>query len=420
MNSQIQYCYSFVLILLISLIGFWGCEENPNEVALDDRNGEVVTDTLYATADNTYRLPRKISTLVSSRILLGEYGGIKTRIIMRLANLRDSISIQKAWMEFPTAGITGNTQSAPFAATAYPIREFWLSDTVEVWQGNPDNNVDFSTPLGSFTVTPNRSDTLQLHFNAAGLQRLHEWADTSNGIDNNGFILHFENAAFIKEFRARDDLNQTGPRLFYEYRNPSDTTVFRDSLLVLSDAYLRSGRFQTDNPQRLYITTLDSGYVSLLNFDLTPLVERYSNRVIVESANLELPVDWGESFVNRDFGPNLVMFPIVSPLDSSGIRVDSRFDFDQAVLVTAFSADSTYLQVPDENTSTAGLERRQLAANFLQLLLNDPDAFTGFVIQSISLTDHLAKFAFYRSSIPDPNMRPRLIITSLLLPEERF
>lgn len=420
MNSQIQYWYSFALILLISLIGFWGCDENPNEVALDDRNAEVVTDTLYATADNTYRLPRAISTLVSSRILLGEYDGIKTRIIMRFTSLPDSISIQKAWVELPTVDITGNTQSSPFEATAYPIRELWLSDTADVWQGNPNDNVDFSTPLGSFTVTPERDDTLQFHFNATGLQRLHEWADTSNGIDNNGFIFHFENAAFVKEFRARDDLNQTGPRLFYEYQNPGDTTVFRDSLLVFSDAYLRSGHYQANNPERLYITTLDSGYVTLINFDLTPLAERYSNRIIVESANLELPVDWSESFVNRDFGPNLVVFPIVSPLDSTGIRTDSRFDFDQAVLLTAFGSDSTFLQVPDENSSTAGLERRQLAANFLQLMLNEPDAFTGFVIQSISLTDHLAKIAFYRSSIPDKNLRPRLIVTSLRLPEERF
>ncbi len=416
LKSRLLYFIALPL-LLMAMPGLWSCEENPNPVELSDRNANIVTDTLFATYDTTFSRSKTITTLAAERLLLGEAGGIKNRIILRFSQLPDSVTFDKAWIQLTRRGVIGNFPS-DFQATAYPIRETWLADTSQVWLPNPDDNIDFSNAMGTLNVTV--SDTVDtVTFNNFGIQRLTEWADTANGIDNNGLVLNFDGVNFIKEYQARSNVNAGGPQLFIQYKDTSDSTI-TDTLQALFDAFLVEGDFQPV-PGRLHTTTLKSPMISVIQFDVTALSNKYPQGVIPVSADLELAIDPANTFYSATLRPDLVIYPLASPIDSSELRFDSRFLDTQgnlnpllSVSLSGFNSDSTFLQV------LGGNERQELAGNFVQEVLNSPEIFSGLYIEDRLPSSTLRQMSFFRYNNGDASQRPRLIISSIKLPEERL
>ena len=416
LKSRLLYFIS-LLLLLLAMPGLWSCEENPNPVELTDRNANIVTDTLFATYDTTFSRDKTITTLAAERLLLGEAGGIKSRIILRFSQLPDSVTFDNAWIQLNRRGVIGDFPS-DFQATAYPIRETWLADTSQVWLPNPDDNIDFSTAMGALNVTV--SDTIDtVTFNNFGIQRLNEWADTTNGIDNNGLVLNFDAVNFVKEYQARSSVNTGGPQLFVQYKDTSDSTI-TDTLQALFDAFLVEGDFQPV-PGRLHTTTLKSPMVSVIQFDVTSLSNKYPQGVIPVSADLELTIDQANTFYSTTLRPDLLIYPLASPIDSSELRFDSRFLDTQgnlnpllSVNLSGFNSDSTILRVPGGN------ETQELAGNYVQEILNDPEIFSGLYIEDRSPSSVLRLMTFFRFNNSDVSQRPRLIISSIKLPEERL
>lgn len=416
LKSRLLY-FIALLLLLMAMPGLWSCEENPNQVELIDRNANIVTDTLFATYDTTFSRDKTITTLAAERLLLGKAGGIKNRIILRFSQLPDSITFDKAWIQLTRRGVIGDFPGN-FQATAYPIRETWLADTSQVWLPNPDDNIDFSNAMGALSVTV--SDTVDtVAFNAFGIQRLNEWADTSNGIDNNGLVLNFDAANFVKEYQARSNVSANGPKLFIQYKDTSDSTI-TDTLQALFDAFLVEGDFQPV-PGRLHTTTLKSPRISIIQFDVASLSKKYPQGVIPVSADLELTIDQANTFYSTTLRPDLSIYPLASPIDSSALRFDSRFLDNQGnlntilgVSLSSLNSDSTSLRV------LGGSERQELAGNFIQELLNDPEIFSGLYIEDRLPGSTLRLMTFYRFNDGNVSQRPRLIISSIKLPEERL
>lgn len=396
--------------LIVTLLWLWSCEENPVEFPLEQAT--LVQDTLYATMDTTFRVPRIITTLASQRLLLGELAGFKFRIIMRFAGFpAAAATIDSAWIRFTTLEASGE-MPVEFTATGYPILQSWIADTSEVWK-DYNSNVDFSDPMGEMTVTTGRNDTVFFHFNSSGMTRVNNWADTSSGVDNFGMALDFSAANFVKEFQARNSSDNIGPFLFIQYRDSTDS-VMVDSLLAISDAFLFEGDFQPI-PGRNQVTTLRPR-ATLLRFNLDTLQQIYPEGIIVESVNLEMGIDWANTLFHQDFKANLEILPLTSSLTDSNITVDSAFVGQETRLVdfSHFNSDSSLLQV-----STGG-DRQQLARFFVQSMLNNPDLYQGFYIDFKNANQFLSRFTFFRYNDSDPSKRPRLIIQSLKLPEERL
>jgi hypothetical protein len=391
-----------------------GCDENPDPVSIGDRTAEIFTDTLFATFDTSFvQVQENLTTLNTSRLLIGRYDGVTCKPMFKFLKLPDSIStVDSAYIEIKTGKHIGDFSALPFIAKAYPISVEWLADTSGVWESSAfEDNLDLSMPIGEFQVSPIDSQTLRLNLNGAGLNLIQSWADTSSGVDNNGLALTFDNANFMKELLARDLDGNTGPTLYLHY---TDSIPKIDTLLVSLDVYHIDGT-PSRPTNRLITSTLKNSFVTLFKFDFDELWNRYPQGVLVENARLELSIDRSQSYFNSAF---LGMLPLA---DSSGFTADDLVissDYTSIlgseIQFTEFNDDSTKL------SNTPGSEERELAANYVQVLLVDSSRFAGFYMRDLGIVTTFRKFVFYRTGEADIDKRPKLILKLLRVPAERF
>ncbi|MCB0313573.1 MAG: hypothetical protein KDH84_09965 [Calditrichaeota bacterium] len=410
------------VILAAGLAMFWSCEENTlDSVTTDGGTGQIVVDTLYATYDSTYASAIRPSTLGVNQLQLGRRGGYKFRPIMRFFGLpEEPIELLSARIEFAVTGSSGSPTE--LTARAHPIIDNWLTDTSRVWQ-DADGNIDDNITLGEMQILfqNNSSDlapTQQLVFNQTGLETVSAWADTTDST-NYGLAIDFNDADmdYILKLQARSiqTPDTLGPALIYRYiaqSAPSDTLV--DTLVAITDAFLVRNDFQP-TPQRLYTTPYANARVSLLKFDLQELISRYPDGIIIETANLQLPIDWANTIIDDSTGANLRLTAADS-VDSDSIAINSAYaaNINFTVDLRQISADNLFLEVPE------GEERRQLALRYAQTLLNVPDAFDYFYIDDKQKDNYLSIYSFFTANAAAPASRPRIIITSLRLPDERL
>lgn len=410
------------VMLAAGMALLWSCEENTLEsVATDGGTGQIVADTLYATFDSTYASAIRPSTLGVNQLQLGRLGGYKFRPIMRFFGLpAEPIEVLSAYIAFDVTGSNGTPSE--LTARAHPILNSWLTDTSTVWQ-DPESNIDDNVTLGEMQILfqDNSSElapTQLLVFNQTGLETVTAWADTTDST-NYGLVIDFDDADmdYILKLQARSvqTPDTLGPALIYRYiaqSAPSDTLV--DTLVAITDAFLVRNDFQP-TPQRLHTTPYTNARVSLLKFDFQDLIARYPNGIIIESANLQLPIDWANTIIDDSTGANLRLIAADSiSSDSIQINVAYATNINFTVDLRQISADNLYLEVPE------GEERRQLALRYAQTLLNVPDAFDYFYIDDKQKDNYLSIFSFFTAAAPAPAARPRIIVKSLRLPDERL
>ncbi len=405
-----------ITALAVSMLIFIasGCDENPDPVSIGDRTAEIFTDTLFATFDTSFvQVQENLTTLNASRLLIGQFDGVTCKPMFKFLTLPDSITtVDSAYIEIKTGKHIGDFSAQPFTAKAYPIAVEWLADTSNVWETAAfEDNLDLSMPIGEFQVSPLDSQTVRLNLNAAGLALIKSWADTSSGVDNNGIAFTFDNANFMKEFLARDLDGNTGPTLYLHY---TDSIPKADTLLVSLDVYNISGT-PSRPANRLVTSTLKNSYVTLFKFNIDELWDRYPQGVLVENARLELSIDRDQSYFNSAF---LGLLPLA---DSSGFTADDLVlssDYTSVlgseIQFTEFNDDTTKL------SNTPGSEERELAANYVQVLLVNSSRFAGFYMRDLGIVTTFRKFVFYRTGEADVDKRPKLILKLLRVPAERF
>ncbi len=420
---RIAYCLAAIAFAVL----FWQCEENPQDVTLTERVSQLTIDTIYANNSNTHRINRRVSTLSADRLHLGSTNGYTFRSILRFAGLPDSIVIDSAWIKFQSLGISKEKNITPveFSVPGFPIINPWVTDTSDVWDDYA-SNVDFTNSMGEVLVTTADSGAFFFNFNEFGLQRLNAWVDTASGIPNNGLALDLQTQTpnFVKEFQGRNAANVVGPLLFIRYQAEMDTVINdtmttilvdqTDSLLSISDAFFFDGKFEKI-PDRVHTTTLDTPLVSVLSFNLDTLKRIHPAGVIIESVNIQLPVDWDNTLLNSSLGNNIHILPLTSEVDNDSVRILIEFISNGLdISLSQFTIDSTYLEVPD------GIQRALLGSQYVQLMLNSPDFATGFYIEYLQQSQHFSTASFFRHDNSPSQLRPRLIITSLVLPDERL
>lgn len=395
----------FFLFLFLLI---WGCSENP--VELQDPSlvepvyeTQVFVDTLYATFDTTYLTQPMVSTLESNRILVGSGEGMTFRPILKFSFIPSGFKVTHAELQFPTLEAIGDAPQA-FEVTAYPVTEEWTDNTDSIW-ADYAAVVDYTRPMGSMTITPEADDTLTLVLTDTTL--LNFWADSSGYEQNHGFILDFNSANFVKALQANNFM-QLSFILKGETEEKQDSATIVDAFLVQGDYPLIPGRN--------YVSTLKPR-ATVLTFDLTPLAQKYPNNIDVSSANLQMSVDWDNTLMDNDFKAALQILRLRSDPASSTVEVDStQTDPVQGFFVdfTRISDDSTFIEI------SSGQERVELARNYVQREIVDPDAFTGFLIQFRNRVDLMSYFAFLKRNEVDKAKRPRLILEYVVYPSSRF
>ena len=426
-----------LLIVVTAIAFFWGCQENP--VELNSEGATLVTDTLYATFDSTYvRDSLVVSTWSSTRLLLGHAENLEFRIALRFSTFPANVDVQAAWIEFTDLDTTPRPMMSGFSVTGYPVDSSWATDVDAIWGDDFRNNVNFGIPVGDMAVDFDPNTSEQFVFNAAGLEFVNRWVDTTfvdtvvvdpvtgdtlTQVANAGILLDFDSNIFtgspdaLKEFEARISGTDAGPRLFLQYLDDNDSLVV-DTSFAANDIYFFEGDFQPV-ADRTHTSTLIP-WVSLYDFDVDSLRRKYGSQFIVSSANFQLPIDRENSALSSSFGPGLRMMPYTfSDEDGAGpndvVINTSVLASLQDVQMTVVTADSNYVEAFD------GTDRSDLAQAYVQVQLNDPSLIKGFYVEHSLLSAYVGNFAFYTAtSAPDPTLRPRIIVESLLLPSERF
>lgn len=391
----------------------WNCQENPLPIALEDRNSQIVIDTLYARFDTTYALNKTISTLDSDRLLIGSSYGFSFRPILRFSmhTIPDSAVIDSLWIRLVSLQ-AGGEELSEFAAMGYQVLGIWQTDTDYLWQHYPAR-VNLTNPMGYLRVTTAKNDTLYFNFTGYGKEVIRTWIDSTRA--NRGMVLDFNHATFIKEFKARDSFTQTGVHLFIRYTAGSDTVMKTDSLLAITDGFLFKGSFPA-LAGRNQVSSLYP-WVTLLDFDLDSLKRKYPNGFVVTSANLQLPLDRANTIPHGGSGPDLQILPLLEGFSQQdSLEVDSSFIgiTTRVIEINRYSTDSSFVEV------TEGNDRRELAATYIQRKLNFPDSYQGFFVEHKFRASYLARFSFFKHNFADPNRRPRLILYSLRFPDERL
>lgn len=401
--------------LIFSLIGFIivinSCSEDPQKLSkniFDPSTQGILKDTLlYAIQDTTYRVKSIVDTRFSSRIFVGEYQGIKTRPILRFVDLPENAEFLSGQIRFISDGVLGADNQTAFTVTAHPVLNYWLTNLDSVWN-NPEDNFDANVNLGELEITPVANDTLYLNLNAEGLNRFTLWADTSNQEENYGFILDFSQATFLKYFGSIN--SPIYPQLFYTYRLPGDTTVVEDSLAVTFDAFIYAGSFTTQSGLN-YASTLFT-HATLLKFDFQGFLTAYPDGIVINTANLEIPIDRANSLIDPVYGPELRILSLRSSITDPRIEIDST----QSVVIqlSQWSEDSTYLEIK------AGEDRQYLARGIIQKQVSNSDSLQGILIQFRDFTKFYSYIAFTKRKEPNPVNRPRLKLTFWVPPTTRF
>jgi len=408
---MIQFGRRFIITLVGLIIILNSCSEDPQKLTkniFDPSTQGTLKDTvLYAIKDTTYQVKSIVDTRFSSRLIIGEYQGIKARPIIRFANLPQGAEILSGKIRFISDGILGADNQTAFTVTAHPVLNYWLTNLDSVWN-NPEDNFDPNVTLGELDITPIANDTLYLNLNTEGLNRFTLWADTTNQEENYGMILDFSQATFLKYFGSVN--SPTNPQLFYTYRLPEDTTQIEDSLSVTFDAFIYSGSINTQSGLN-YTSTLFA-HATLLKFDLQGFLTAYPDGIVINTANLEIPVNRNNSLFDPVYGPELQILSLLSPIDNPSVEVDSTQNV--VIQLSQWSADSTYLEVRSEE------DRQYLARGIIQKQVSNSDSLQGILIQFRDLTKFYSYIAFTKRKEPSAADQPRLKLTFWIPPTTRF
>lgn len=402
--------FSALALGILTFLIFLNCDDTTelksSQIFDPAVHGELAKDTLYAELDTTFSIPVPV-TQASTRLLVGSFSAITCTPIIKFTSLPANASISEAHIKFITAGISGaNPQPFDtFTVKANPILNDWTTNKDMI-------NFDLTTELGSMAITADSSDTLIMQMNSTGLDFLNRWADTDSSALNYGFVLNFSNANFIKAFYS--NRSTAGPRVVLSYTLPGDTTARKDSVLATADGFLVDGDI-TIAADRDYASTLNP-WVTLLQFNTSPLLKEHPEGIIIESANLQLSIDKSNTLFNADFGALLRAVRLKSDLNDNVVEVDSS-----VISSPTYSIDVTQL-IDDSSmvVTRPGTERRDLGRVYLQDLVESPTPTKKLYIGFQTNIEFLSYIAFFKRDDPDKNKRPQIIVEYWIPPERRF
>ncbi|MFZ0390733.1 MAG: hypothetical protein WAN36_09785, partial [Calditrichia bacterium] len=406
-------------LLIFAVI--WGCTENPVDLEKNlfssDIQGVLRDTVLYPVQDSTISQDVVVSTQLANRLLIGKLGNFETRIVLKFTNydtIPRNAQINEAKIRF-NAGEPIGPVTAPFQMMAYPVLNDWITNLDTI-------NFDATALLGETSVSGAPEDsTLYLELNQQGVDKVNFWLDTANVDENYGFYLDFSGAAFIQKFTSINSGASQDPALIVRYTRPGDTLTINDTLMATVDSYIYSGEIPTE-PGYNYAATLDI-HQTLLQFDLEGFANDFPNGVVINSANLQMPVNRTYSLLDNFYGLfTLQVVRLRSGFNGDSVVVDSSIGLTASI--SQWSPDSSYIEVLNE------ADRVRLAQGMVQNQIRDTETEDGFLISFFDAVgsgskianekEYFSYLAFYRANNPNPGLRPRLVLTYWSPPSSRF
>ncbi|UCF64330.1 MAG: hypothetical protein JSW33_00450 [bacterium] len=406
--------YKFFL-LIISLLIFFSCSEDPHQLILNVYDKEipgVVKDTtLLVVSDTTRFHTSRVNTQFSLRLGFGSVDTLECRPIIRFTDystIPDSAQIDSAWIYLDGNNSISNGNVSPITARLHPILGSWKTNLDEVWN-DYTQNIDRNTLLAELQISPDDTNNYTFTLNDAGLELARTWADTATSPDENfGLIIDFDQANFIQYFSA---INSGGdPVLFLQYSLPSDTAVYRDTLLANYDAFLYKGGFPRES-DRNYSSSLIE-YHTTLDFDFSSFLAAYNNEVTILSANLQLPVDLNHSLIDPLYDISNIVVLKLDTLNLDSLVADSSTGL--FARLNNWSDDSSYIEIGtnDNRTTLSTMIRQKLStgkktASYIISVIDDASNKSSRVSHE---KEQFCYLSFFTYKDPDLLKRARLQI----------
>lgn len=370
----------FVLSGLLS----WGCaEDSPLEADVGPippgQRGRVVED-VFADIDFDTTFSEPVPTGDGPLLLVGKHKETETRFLLRFENLPDSVVVNQAELVLFARRAIGRGED--FEITVHPVTADWSEDEVTTETFN--DAFDAATVLGRQTVAAVDSDTVVV---ALDTTLVTGWTDGS--FPNNGVLVDFSDAGFVKTFLSR---HTTGgnPELRLRFRR-GDTTV--DSTYnPTADAFL--ARRAAELPAKLLFVGNGIGDRAAIRFDLPDIPAAAT----VNRARLRLETVLDESVLTPD-PIILAAFPLAAPLEPA----------QPVVFDSTFTAPQFFLS---ESDTVIRLD----VTNLVQAWVNETIPAHGLTVRSLVTNRDITRVAFY-SRQSEEALRPRIEVDYTLPPE---
>lgn len=336
-----------------------------------------------------------IATGQGPLLLLGDFGGIHSTILLKFASVPDSVNITNAGVALRTRALIGDDRNkSSFVATLHAVRENWEEGTVSV--ENFQNTFD-ATSLASAEILTNESgtdsasiETVRFQLNSEGVDLVKTWADSTN--ENFGFLVKFDagQSFFVKEFFSKNEppnVSQPGPTLELEILKDSELDTI--PLLASEDAYLVE-TVQEPPSGPLYVDNVLNRH-TILKFDLSEIPREST----INQANLILDLIGENSIITQDG----FLFQIVR-LDSPFVSPET---FELATPVITLTQEVIPLISKSSTTITIPIR------SFIQAWVNETRDNNGILIRSSTPGFDISRIALSSSTI-DPATSARLEI----------
>ncbi len=349
----------------------------PDELDFDNLYGKYVDTTFSATAD-TFLVDYQIDSQGGNRLSVGRAYGFDTKFLLRFTDL-------------PETGVYMDSVRLRIYPSGYIVESMGemhldIIEMQEDWPESANEEPYWHTFKGgqllkTIAVSPSDSGMIEVSLDTA---LVNQWR---GGDDQNyGLLFRSPNASFVQEFYASEYGDGTkNPQLIY--RTISDTVFVTDSTTIAEDATIFN--YDGTNGINLYEFAkrnnqllIGSGIAArtLLRFDQLAGLPK---NIIIESANLEIPVD--DRHIETNTSPN--------PLDNPNQRNDyflriveeANEDLSEYQIDSAFVQQSIYIysmaQIDSQLTLSSSADREELGKIMIQDYVDGNQGIEWFYIQ---------------------------------------
>jgi hypothetical protein len=394
------------IIIIAALTIIYSCVDSDSIIdAVRGNIGDLKRDTLMAT-ESIFIEHGKVSTGFSSKLLLGNFNNFECRYLVKFSTLpNDSIDLDSVYFLIQPSTNIGETDQ-DITGEIKLVTKDWdeAVNTDEDWSYIDDVS---NSPLTTTTINISSEDS-SLYTITIPDTIISIWQDTTNGDQNHGLLIDYNNADFVKIFLSIN--SGISPKLVYVYQNSTNDSTIRDTVFASVDASIieYTGDLQSDS--LLYIT---SGYShrAFIKFEL----ESLPKDILISNVNFILHQDTSFSLTDKTSSNNLYLRTVTSPFTSLPFyEVDSTFLFNLDYNISLSGDITNQLKISADQQGKTG-------QYFIQSIIDENIKYDSFLLHFVGEGNTISQLAIKGANQNIiVNKRPKMIVEYLKIPKSRI
>jgi len=399
-----------ITILIISLFFLYSCEDGNSIIDSTGNHistyGELHTDTLYAIND-TFLIGNKATTGYSTKVFLGRHNNAESRFLLKFNTLpADSITVDSLYLLLESVSHYGNP-AADFEMQIKRVTSSWdLSVNKDKSWSFQDNVSNDAATTTVYTVTTEDSQFYKIELPDTLVSI---WRDTTDGGQNFGLAVDFENAGYIKEFKSQ--YSTIKPRLVYVYQNSTNDSTIRDTVNATVGASIVDFTGELSSDSLMYVT---SGYIhhAFVEFNFSSIKGLDSS--IISSVNFIFKKDQSESYKNKSASNIFYFRTVTTPFyELPQFKVDSTFSLSSYYNISLSENEDDQFEIDSYYRGIAG-------QYYIQSIINGTVDYGSFMLQFVGEGNAISQYALKGTGSLKVADKPKMIIKYYKIPKSRL